>query len=104
MIFVETPVFTKLLMELLEDEEYSAFQRALLANPRMGDVITETGGLRKARWAAKGQGKRGGVRIIYYCVDTAGQIRLLLIYPKGVQDDLTPQQKKQLKAIKDRWK
>ena len=48
-------------------------------------------------------GKRGGVRVIYYVVDEVGQVRLLLIYKKGVQDDLTAAQRKQLKAIKDGW-
>lgn len=103
MIFVETPIFTVLLQELLSDEEYSEFQQFLIADPQAGDVIKGTGGLRKVRWAADGKGKRGGVRVIYYVVDEVGQVRLLLIYKKGVQDDLTAAQRKQLKAIKDGW-
>lgn len=103
MIFVETPIFTRLLQELLSDEEYAAFQRFLVADPQAGDVIKDTGGLRKVRWSAGGKGKRGGVRVIYYNVDEADQIRLLLIYKKGIQDDLTAAQRTQLKAIKDRW-
>lgn len=103
MIFVETPIFTSLLHDLLTDIEYSEFQQFLVVDPHAGDVIKDTGGLRKVRWAAGGKGKRGGVRVIYYFVDEADQIRLLLIYKKGIQDDLTPAQRKQLKAIKDRW-
>jgi len=103
MIFVETSVFTSQLHELLSDDEYSEFQQFLVGDPLAGDVIKDTGGLRKVRWAAGGKGKRGGVRVIYYFVDEADQIRLLLIYKKGIQDDLTAAQRKQLKAIKDRW-
>ncbi|SOO23495.1 Toxin higB-2 [Xanthomonas phaseoli pv. phaseoli] len=103
MIFVETPIFTASVTELLTDEQYGAFQSFLIAEPRAGDVIEQTGGLRKVRWSVAGKGKRGGVRVIYYFVDEADQIRLLLIYKKGVQDDLTPSQKKVLKAIKDGW-
>jgi mRNA-degrading endonuclease RelE of RelBE toxin-antitoxin system len=103
MQFVETPLFTPLVLELLSDEEYSCFQQFLMCNPGIGDGIQGTGGLRKVRWSSGGKGKRGGVRVIYYCVDEADQIRLLLIYKKGVQDDLTPDECKQLKAIKDRW-
>lgn len=103
MIFVETPIFTALVLELLSDDEYSEFQQFLIADPQVGDVIKGTGGLRKVRWAAGGKGKRGGVRVIYYVVDEAGQVRLLLIYKKGIQDDLTAAQRKQLKAIKDGW-
>ena len=36
------------------------------SNPISGDLIKETGGIRKLRWAAKGKGKSGGVRVIYY--------------------------------------
>ena len=69
----------------------------------IGDVIQQTGGLRKIRWSAKGKGKRGGVRVIYYYVLPDSQIRLLLIYQKGKQDDLTPEQKKILRQLNERW-
>lgn len=87
----------------MSDDEYSAFQQFLLRQPDAGDLIQGTGGLRKVHWSALGKGKRGGVRVIYYFVDEADQIRLLLIYRKGVHDDLTADQKKQLRAIKSRW-
>lgn len=103
MIFIETPVFTRQVQELLTDDEYSEFQQFLIESPLAGDVIAGTGGLRKVRWKYGGKGKRGGVRVIYYFVDEADQLRMLLMYPKGVQDDLTPDQCKALKAIKDRW-
>jgi hypothetical protein len=64
MVFIETPLFTALLAELLPDEDYAEFQQFLVANPQAGDIIKNTGGLRKVRWAAGGKGKRGGVRMI----------------------------------------
>lgn len=103
MIFIESPVFSADLLELLSDDEYSAFQRYLIANPDAGDVIQGTGGLRKLRWAAGGKGKSGGVRVIYFHVDELEQIRLLLIYKKGIKDDLTEREKSILRGIKDRW-
>ncbi|KAF1694937.1 hypothetical protein [Pseudoxanthomonas koreensis] len=103
MLFIETPVFTRQVLDLLSDDEYAQFQRFLMENPEAGDVIEGTGGLRKVRWKQGGKGKSGGVRVIYYCVDHARQLRMLLMYRKGVQDDLTPDQRRQLKAIKDRW-
>ena len=103
MIFIETPIFTEDLHNLLSDEEYTEFQKYLALNPLRGDVIQSTGGLRKIRWAAGGKGKRGGVRIIYYHVTADSQIRLLLIYKKGIQDDLTADQKKVLRHINERW-
>lgn len=101
--FVESPVFTRLLEDQLSDEEYALFQRFLIASPEAGDVIPGTDGLRKVRWAAGGKGKRGGVRVIYYYVDRERQIRLLLIYRKGIKDDLSAQEKALLREIKARW-
>ncbi|WP_234393746.1 hypothetical protein [Fangia hongkongensis] len=66
MIFIETDIFTEDVKALLSDDEYAEFQSYLAENPLIGDVIQQTGGLRKVRWSAKGKGKRGGVRVIYY--------------------------------------
>jgi mRNA-degrading endonuclease RelE of RelBE toxin-antitoxin system len=104
LIFIETDIFTEDLKELLTDDEYSKFQQHLAENPHAGDVIQKTGGLRKVRWSAQGKGKRGGVRVIYYYVMPDSQIRLLLIYKKGKQDDLTEAQKKILRQLNERWK
>lgn len=95
--------FTEDVKALLSDDEYAEFQSYLAENPLIGDVIQQTGGLRKIRWSAKGKGKRGGVRVIYYYVLPDSQIRLLLIYQKGKQDDLTPEQKKILRQLNERW-
>jgi mRNA-degrading endonuclease RelE of RelBE toxin-antitoxin system len=103
MIFIETPIFTADLNELLADDEYAEFQRYLADNPRVGDVIQDTGGLRKIRWSANGKGKRGGVRVIYYHLTADAQIRLLLIYKKGIQDNLTEKQKKILRNLNEGW-
>ncbi len=103
MIFIETSVFTRQVLALLTDEEYGAFQLALAANPLAGDVIEGTGGLRKVRLAAKGKGKRGGARVIYYYLRSAGQIRLLLIYAKGRKDDLSAAEKRILRELNERW-
>lgn len=103
MIFIETPIFTEEVLTLLSDDEYADFQNYLADNPLAGDVIQQTGGLRKVRWSAQGKGKRGGVRIIYYHITADSQIRLILIYKKGIQDNLTTDQKKKLKQLNERW-
>jgi mRNA-degrading endonuclease RelE of RelBE toxin-antitoxin system len=82
------------------DEGFRRFQEMLLQNPRRGDVIPGTSGIRKARWVdpARGMGKRGGIRVIYLYVEEYSTILLLLVYDKNIPD-LTPQQKKALAAI-----
>lgn len=90
-------------MDLLSEEEYLAFQIHLTQHPDAGDLIVGTGGLRKIRWGARGNGKRGGVRVIYYSVTAAFQIRLLLIYRKGAKDDLSEDEKQQLRQLNQGW-
>lgn len=104
MIFIETPVFTKRLRELLDDDSYAAFQRQLAERPEMGAVIEGTGGIRKVRVATGGHGKRGGSRVIYYHFSSASQIALLLIYPKNEKDDLSAEERKVLRQIVERWR
>jgi hypothetical protein len=61
------------------------------------------GGLRKIRWSVAGKGKRGGTRVIYYHVVAQVQIRMILIYRKGIKDDLTPEEKTVLRRINAEW-
>lgn len=66
MLIIETPIFTKLVNELMSDDEYRKLQEALVNRPDMGALIKNSGGLRKMRWAIEGHGKSGGIRVIYY--------------------------------------
>ncbi|EKM0373719.1 type II toxin-antitoxin system RelE/ParE family toxin [Cronobacter turicensis] len=103
MLFIETEIFTRAVTTLLSDDEYQQLQWFLALQPDYGDVIPDTGGLRKARWQAGGRGKRGGVRIIYFYRAYADEIRLLLIYRKGIKDDLSPHEKTVLRMLNQRW-
>jgi len=66
MEFIETPVFTKLITELLPEDSYRLLQDDIAKNPQTGDIIPGGGGIRKLRFALPGKGKRGGDRLIYY--------------------------------------
>ncbi len=91
MIFIETKLFTKLLPEYLTDEDYRAFQWYLFLNPEVGDLVRGSGGVRKIRWATKGKGKRGGVRIMYYWKKSNDEIWLLTLYSKSEKDAIPGQ-------------
>ena len=103
MVFIESAVFTRHVRELLTDEEYAGLQWHLALYPKEGEVIQNTGGLRKVRWASGGGGKRGGVRVIYFHAVSQKQVRLLLIYRKGVKDDLSAAEKKVLRNLNENW-
>lgn len=101
MLIVETPIFTRRIHSLLSDEHYRLLQLQLIANPDLGKVIPHSGGLRKARWSLRGQGKRGGIRVIYYWAVARETLLMLFVYAKNEQDDLSRQQLKMLKSIVD---
>jgi len=90
--FTETPVFTRQIVGLLTDDEYRGLQQALILNPGAGDVIRNSGGLRKVRWRSGSKGKRGGIRVIYYWSVREHDIYMLLAYGKNQKDDLSPRE------------
>lgn len=96
-VFVETPTFTKRILQLMDDEQYSALQLHLAKLPDAGRLIQGSGGMRKVRWAGSGRGKRGGLRVIYYWWIATDRISMLLVYPKSGQDDLSADQVKLLR-------
>jgi hypothetical protein len=59
----ELPEFLKKSNKLLSDDEKNELIEFLALNPKAGDLIQETGGIRKLRWSIKNKGKSGGVRI-----------------------------------------
>ncbi len=101
MHIIETPIFTKKIINFLSDEEYSELQWALIINPEAGSIIPGCRGLRKLRWKSYGKGKRGGLRIIYYLYVKDEVIYMLLPYKKSEQKDLT---KKQMKVLSNHVK
>jgi len=103
MVIIETTIFTRLINTLMSDEDYRELQEALVQRPDLGDLIKGSGGLRKVRWKLEGRGKSGGVRVIYYWVVQDDQLRMLYVYPKGKQENLTPDQLQTLRQIVERW-
>ena len=100
--FVYTTSFRKSWNAMgLGDADLLDLEKALLENPRLGDVIEGTGGARKMRIQLEGRGKSGGGRVIYLDVYEKEHLYLLLAYPKNVQENLTPDQKKALKKLVD---
>ncbi len=83
----------------LGDNDLLTLEQALLNDPKVGDVIEGTGGARKMRIQLEGRGKSGGGRVIYLDVFEKEDLYLLFAYPKNVQEDLTPDQKKAIRRI-----
>lgn len=105
-VFVELPAFERNRSQYMNDENFSDFQQELLINPKAGEVIQGTGGLRKVRFqdTNRGKGKRGGLRIIYYWWLKESEFLLFSVYNKGEMDDLTTEQCKKLAELLKRFK
>jgi len=88
---IETPKFQKLAADLWSEDERLDFISWIAANPLAGDVIPGAQGARKVRWQAKGQGKRGGARVIYFHLPVDHAVLLILLYAKSQQTNISPQ-------------
>jgi len=103
--FVHTRTFDTDWAELgLGDEDLARLQNALVADPESGDVIPNTGGLRKLRFARPDEGKSGGLRVCYALVPDHGIVLLAAVYGKTTKVNLTADEKKTFKRFLDRFK
>jgi len=97
--FIETPIFTKQILQLIDDDSYKEFQNELFQNPEMGKLIKGGGGIRKIRWTLPNKGKSGGIRVIYFYKKVKNNIFLLYAYPKNAADSLSDKQVAQLARL-----
>jgi RelE toxin of RelE / RelB toxin-antitoxin system len=79
------------------EEERGAFAAYIAEHPTAGDVVPESGGIRKVRWGRAGSGKSGGVRVIYFTRTVQGEIVLLTLYAKSKTDNLTGAKLKEIR-------
>lgn len=96
--FIETPIFTRQIKQIATDDELKELQKTLIESPDKGDLIRQTGGLRKIRMATGTQGKSSSVRVIYFLA-TEEIIYLVMAYPKSTKDSLTDAEKADLKKL-----
>ena len=99
-IFVELPIFQKRWKELgLNDDDLCKLQVELLENPKVGDVMQQTGGVRKMRFAFQHRGKSGSTRVIYVDFEVYEKIFLITAYSKNEQDNLSDSERKEIKQL-----
>lgn len=99
-MFIYTQEFEKLWKQTFDTfENLIALETSLLENPKSGDVIKSTAGLRKLRWQAAGKGKRGGIRIYYVDFEEEQIIFFIILIKKNEQIDITANHKKIVNEI-----
>jgi hypothetical protein len=87
----------------LDDEDLFAMQLAIQAFPNGSPVIKGIGGLRKMRFAAKKKyGVKKAIRVGYVYFPEASTIVLVVAYAKNEKDNLSPADKKAIRAFIER--
>ena len=99
MTTVETARFLKDAKPLMSDSERDELVVFVGANPEAGQIIPETGGVRKIRWALAGRGKRGGARVIYYYHNQRLPLFLLAVYGKNEKANLSKAERNAMKRL-----
>lgn len=103
--FVNLDIFNKLWEDLgLSDDDLRELQEHLNIDPEAGKIIKNTGGVRKLRWAVKGKGKSGGVRVLYVDFLFYEKIYLLMVYTKNKKENITAKEKQIIKKKVDELK
>ena len=94
---VETHLFQKQWPYYWSENEHAGFATFIAQFPEAGDVVPESGGIRKVRWRRAGSGKSGGVRVIYFTRLSEGEVVLLTLYAKARTDNLTGPKLKEIR-------
>ena len=98
--FVELPSFRAAWKSLnLKEEDLRRLQEELLTNPEIGSKLQGTGGVRKMRFAFEHRGKSGSIRVIYVDFFIHEKLYLLAAYAKNEKDNLTKDERNQLKKL-----
>ena len=94
---VETLLFQRQWPLYWTEEQRGEFASFIAQHPTAGDVVAESGGIRKVRWGRTGSGKSGGVRVIYFTRLAQGELVLLTLYAKAKTDNLTGSKLKEIR-------
>lgn len=100
----ETATFLKFAKEHLSEAERLGLIEEIAENPKQGDILVGTGGMRKFRFATKGRGKSGSVRIVSLYVSEDWPVYLIFGFAKNEKSNLDTEDTKLLKSLTDKIK
>ena len=103
-LFIESSIFSRTLKQFIRENriaesDYKNLQEQLLHDPKAGAVIPGLLGLRKIRMGYRGKGTSGGLRIVYLDIPEAECLHFLLLYPKNAKEDLSPEEKREIRIL-----
>lgn len=100
----ETPEYIRCADRLLSAADRMEVVQYLAANPKAGDLMQGTGGIRKVRWGRGGRGKSGGVRVIFYFHSHVMPLYLLTVFGKNERANLSKAERNDLAGLVRRLK
>lgn len=83
---------------LFDAKEQDEMEGHIADDPERHPRIPGGSGMRKARWARPGRGKRGGVRVIYYFA-APDSVYFIAVYAKNEKENLSDAEKQALAKI-----
>lgn len=95
----EVPEYIRRAEKLLSEDERRNVIEYLAAHPKSGDLMEGTGGVRKLRWGRAGQGKSGGVRIIYYFHSEGMPLYVLTLFAKNERANISKAERNDLAGM-----
>ena len=95
----ELSTFMRSAEKLLNAIERQDVINYLALHPKAGEVMQGTGGVRKMRWGRGGQGKSGGVRVIYYFHNESMPLYLLTLFSKNERSNLSQAERIELSEL-----
>jgi len=103
-LVIQTKIFSEILDDLIRKKQlllkdYEELEKSLVEYPKQGDVIPGLSGLRKIRLKSSYSGKRGGFRVDYLDIPKAEVLYLIVAYPKNLKEDLSSEEKREIKAL-----
>jgi hypothetical protein len=96
---VETAEFKRAAERIFSGDECEALVAHLAGYPEAGDLLSGTGGVRKLRWGARGKGKRGGARVVYFFRRSSGTLYLLTAFGKGERANISQAERNAIKKL-----
>ena len=99
-LFIIMPEFERQWNRMgLNDNDLKRLQYELLDNPKAGDVMQGTGGLRKIRFSFENRGKSGSARVVYVDFAVYEKIFLITAYSKNEKDNLSKTERNAVKKL-----
>lgn len=95
----ETEQFIRKAEKLMSVSEKTELINYVASDPKRGEIIPKTGGVRKLRFAREGQGKSGSYRVIYYYYDESNPVLLFTVFGKNERSNITDAEKNALYTV-----